>query len=70
MLCIIKENKSKFEYSFGDKEEDDVISEQTNHKKREVLYMIKSKLKIIKYTKQHSQKNISIKSLNNFYNYL
>ena len=39
------------EYSYSYKEEDYVISEQTNHKKREVLHMIKSKLKIIQYTK-------------------
>ena len=44
------------EYSYSYKEEDYVISEQTNHKKREVLHMIKSKLKIIQYTKKNHKK--------------
>ena len=35
------------QYSFSDEEEDEVIMEQTNHKKGAVLHTIKSKLKII-----------------------
>ena len=34
---------------------------QTNNKKGAILYKIKFKLKIIQYSKEHSQKNASIK---------
>ena len=51
------------QYSFSDEEEEEneVIKEQPNRKKGVVLHTIKSKLKIIKYEKEHSQKSFSIK---------
>ena len=49
------------QYSFSDEEEDEVIMKQTNNKEGDVLNTIKSKLKIIQYVKEHSQKNTSIK---------
>ena len=49
------------QYSFGDEEEDEVILEKSNNKKGAILHTIKSKLKIIQYAKEHTQKNESIK---------
>ena len=51
------------QYSFSDEEEEEneVIKEQPNRKKGVVLHTIKSKLKIIQYAKEHSQKSASIK---------
>ena len=49
-------DRTEEQYSFSDEEEDEVIMEQTNHKKGAVLHTIKSKLKIIKYEKEHSKK--------------
>ena len=40
---------------------DEVFYEQTNHNKGAILHTIKSKLKIIKCAKEHSQKYTSIK---------
>ena len=50
-------------YSFSDEkeEEDEVFYEQTNNKKGAIFHTIKSKLKIIQCTKEHSQKYASIK---------
>lgn len=49
------------QYSFGYEEDDEVILEKSNNKKGAVLHTIKSKLKIIQYAKEHTQKNVSIK---------